>query len=55
MVKNDEGRYVLAGVTSFGFGDCGESEHPGFYANVANVVGWIQNTTNLALPLDADN
>lgn len=49
MVKNDDGRFVLVGVTSFGFDTCGQSHLPGYYANVSYVVDWIHETINLKL------
>ena len=39
----EEAKYVLGGITSFGFG-CGE-ERPGGYTNVAKYVTWINKTT----------
>ncbi len=37
------GRYVLAGVTSWGF-DCGAYGYPGVYARVTSQLDWIRAT-----------
>ena len=42
MVEKD-GRRVLVGVTSWGFG-CGEDGYPGIYARVTSQLGWIQDS-----------
>lgn len=36
--------YYLAGVTSFGFSDCGKRGHLGIYARMINFEKWIRNT-----------
>ena len=40
LVCNVDGKFVLLGVTSFGFG-CGEAGKPGVYAEVINYLNWI--------------
>ena len=37
------GNWMLAGVTSFGWG-CAKENHPGIYVKVANFLDWIQTT-----------
>ena len=46
MVSNGNGHFVVAGVTSFGGANSGDSGMPRFYANVANVVNWINQNIN---------
>ena len=46
MVSGRKGRFVLAGVTSFGRKKCSNSGYSGFYANVASVVDWIGEIIN---------
>ncbi|CAG5107664.1 Oidioi.mRNA.OKI2018_I69.chr1.g3432.t3.cds [Oikopleura dioica] len=43
-LDQNSGQYYLAGVTSFGFSDCGKVGHLGIYANMANYEGWVKNT-----------
>lgn len=38
------GLYYLAGVTSFGFSDCGKRGHLGIYARMTTFESWIQRT-----------
>ncbi|CAN7940463.1 unnamed protein product [Ixodes pacificus] len=40
----EDGRYVLAGVTSFGT-TCGAPDHPSVFSKVATQVDWIQSVT----------
>jgi len=34
---------VLAGITSFGFGDCAEANQPGIYTRVSAFLPWIES------------
>ena len=43
MIINDDGKYTLVGVVSWGYG-CGMEGYPGVYARVTSVMPWIQNT-----------
>ena len=43
MVKHSTGRYVLAGITSWGIG-CARPSLPGMYTRAANHVDWIMAT-----------
>uniref|UniRef100_A0A3Q3D9K0 Transmembrane serine protease 15 n=1 Tax=Hippocampus comes TaxID=109280 RepID=A0A3Q3D9K0_HIPCM len=43
MCEEEEGRWTLAGVTSFGIG-CGRPGRPGVYARVSAFVAWIAET-----------
>jgi len=36
--------YYLAGVTSFGFSDCGKRGHLGIYARMINFEDWVRRT-----------
>ena len=42
LVVNVEGKFKLAGVTSWGYG-CGISGSPGVYTKVANYIDWIED------------
>ncbi|MCA9195915.1 MAG: trypsin-like serine protease [Planctomycetales bacterium] len=42
VVLNDEGDYVLAGITSWGIG-CGEPNKPGVYTRVSSYASWIES------------
>ena len=42
LVVNVEGKFTLAGVTSWGYG-CGISGSPGVYTKVANYIDWIED------------
>ena len=37
----DDGPYVLYGITSWGIG-CGDPLHPGVYTRVTELIQWIQ-------------
>ena len=50
MVRNSDQNYSLAGVTSFGVGDCGESGHPAVYTAVSSYIDWINKTINEYIP-----
>lgn len=36
--------YYLAGITSFGFSDCGKRGHLGIYARMINFEAWVRKT-----------
>jgi len=38
------GQYYLAGVTSFGFSDCGKAGHLGIYARMETYEPWVRET-----------
>jgi len=38
------GQYYLAGVTSFGFSDCGKAGHLGIYARMETYEPWVHET-----------
>lgn len=40
----DTKMYYLAGVTSFGFSDCGKRGHLGIYARMHTFEAWIRKT-----------
>ena len=42
LLIEQDGRYVVAGVTSWGYG-CGDYGYPGVYARVTSQLGWILN------------
>ena len=48
-VKQEDGSYFLAGITSFGRGDCAEGV-PGVYTRVSEVRDWIKQTMEAGLP-----
>ena len=48
-VKQKDGSYFLAGITSFGRGDCAEGA-PGVYTRVSEVRDWIKQTMEAGLP-----
>ena len=41
LICNDNGKAVLAGVVSWGFG-CAAPQYPGVYSRVTHVLEWIQ-------------
>ena len=43
-LNGGRGRYYLIGVVSWGFG-CGHEGHPGVYARITKVLGWIDRVT----------
>ena len=49
------GRYVVAGVTSWGY-DCGAQGYPGVYARVTSQLDWIKKSIgDEATPCDPEN
>ena len=48
-VKQEDGCYFLAGITSFGSGTCAEGV-PGVYTRVSEVRDWIKQTMEAGLP-----
>ena len=48
-VKQEDGSYFLAGITSFGSGTCAEGV-PGVYTRVSEVRDWIKQTMEAGLP-----
>ncbi|KAM9348480.1 enteropeptidase [Symphorus nematophorus] len=49
LVCEDDGRWTLIGVTSFGFG-CGRPQRPGVYARVSAFTSWIARTRRSSSP-----
>ena len=41
--KNENGSYVLKGITSFGTG-CGQLNQPGIYTKVSHYLDWACET-----------
>jgi len=42
--KRPDGTFYLAGVTSFGFSDCGKKGHVGIYARMTEFEEWAKST-----------
>ena len=45
MVREPNGRYILAGIISWGIG-CGEANQPGVYTRISEYRTWIKRITN---------
>lgn len=45
VVKSQNGRYMLAGVISWGIG-CGDRNRPGVYTRITEFKSWIKRNTN---------
>ena len=43
MVKDSTGRYILAGITSYGIG-CARPKLPGVYTRTSYYIDWIKDT-----------
>jgi len=50
LVCRDRGRYVLYGLTSWGFG-CAQPMQPGIYTRVSSFVQWIRGNTGGAVQI----
>ena len=48
-VKQEDGSYFLAGISSFGSGTCAEGA-PEVYTRVSEVRDWIKQTMEAGLP-----
>ena len=46
LVAQENGKYALIGVVSWGYRDCGSSGHPGVYARVTEKMDWILANTS---------
>ena len=42
MVQGNDGRFILVGITSWGYG-CGNKESPGIYTRVSEFRDWINS------------
>ena len=45
LVCPQDGKYVLQGITSWGFG-CAEAELPGVYTKVSDYINWMEAKMN---------
>ena len=50
LVLMPDHRWVLAGITSFGYG-CARAQYSGVYARVLSLMNWINATTNQSFVL----
>lgn len=44
--QRQDGTYYLAGITSFGFSDCGKRGHVGIYSRMTSFEDWVRKTVS---------
>jgi len=44
VCSTSKGTWVQYGITSFGRGECGLENNPGYYTKVSNYIRWIKNS-----------
>ncbi|RTL84512.1 MAG: trypsin-like serine protease [Hyphomicrobiales bacterium] len=54
MTQNDDGHWVLIGVTSFGVNGCAHAKHPSVFTRVSSFADWIKSVAGRDLAIEPE-